>query len=193
MDIFKLTAYHGTDKSIAENIVHTGFRCKPNKEHWLGEGIYLYIDKSLAEWWTTKPTKKYGTNITKPVIVKCFIEVDQERVLNLCTLEGYKKYIDLFNTFFRDWTYNCRPQHEVSFKQLRCAFFNYVFLRFDIDMIIAPFVLPDQPYLPHYSKEKYGKEMHILYTEIQVCIREGAQSIIKDKSIIKLIGGEIHV
>ena len=96
MGIFKLTAYHGTDKSVASDIVESGFRCKPNNEHWLGEGIYLYIDKALAEWWTTKPTKKHGTNITQPVIVECSVEVSEERVLNLCTLGGYKKYIDLF-------------------------------------------------------------------------------------------------
>ena len=188
MGIFKLTAYHGTDKNVADNIVQAGFHCKPNKEHWLGDGIYLYTDKSLAEWWTTKPTKKHGTDITQPAIVKCSVEIDEERVLNLCTLEGYVKYIDLYNTFFRDWTYACRTQQEVSFKQLRCAFFNYVFMMFGIDVIIAPFVLPDQPYMPQYAKEQYGKEMHILYTEIQVCIREDAQSIIKEKAVINLGG-----
>lgn len=192
MGIFKLTAYHGTDKSVASDIVETGFHCKPNKEHWLGEGIYLYIDKALAEWWTTKPTKKHGTNITQPVIVECSVEVSEDRVLNLCTLDGYKKYIDLYNTFFRDWAFKCRTQQEVSFKQLRCAFFNYVFLMYGIDVIIAPFVLPDQPYMPQYSKEEYGKEMHILYTEVQVCIREDAQNIIKRKEIIIVEGSEIN-
>ena len=193
MGIFKLTAYHGTDKSVSENIVQTGFRCKSNEEHWLGEGIYLYVDKALAEWWTTRPTQKHGRDISKPVIIECYIEADDERVLNLCTLEGYIKYIDLYNTFFRDWAYECRPQQEVSFKQLRCAFFNYIFMMYGIDVIVAPFVLPDQPYMPQYAKERYGEEMHILYTEVQVCIRENAQSVIKKKMVLNVERREANV
>ena len=100
MGTFNLTAYHGTDKSVANDIVTSGFRCKPNKEHWLGEGIYLYIDKSLAEWWTTKPTKKHGIDITEPVIIECAVEANEDNVLNLCTLDGYTKYVNLYNTFF---------------------------------------------------------------------------------------------
>lgn len=184
MGDFKLIAYHDTDKSVAPDICENGFHCKSNKEHWLGDGIYLYIDKSLAEWWTTKPTKKHGTDITQPVIIECSLEASENRVLNLCTLDGYKKYVDLFNTFFRDWAFECRPMEEVQIKQLRCAFFNYIFAVYGIDVIIAPFVLPDQPYMPQYNKEQYGNEMHILYTEIQVCIREDAQSIIKGKKVM---------
>ena len=62
-----------------------GFRCKPNKEHWLGEGIYFYTDKSLAEWWTTNPTKNHGIEITVSAIIECLIEVPNDKVLNLCT------------------------------------------------------------------------------------------------------------
>lgn len=186
MGTFKLIGYHGTDKGVAESIVHDRFRCKPNKEHWLGEGIYLYVDKSLAEWWTTKPTKKHGTEITSPAVIECSIETDEDRVLNLCTLDGYKEYVNLYNSFFRDWTYQLRPKNEVSFKELRCAFFNYVFLLYGIDIIIAPFVLPNQSYMPQYANEQYAKEMHILYTEVQVCIRESSQDIIKNKIIIEL-------
>jgi hypothetical protein len=187
---FKLTGYHGTDKSVANSILNEGFLCKKNKEHWLGEGIYLYIDKSLAEWWTTKPTQKHGIDIKNPVVVECEIELDESRVLNLCSLDNYEKYISLYNSFFREWGYGYRPTGEVSFKELRCAFFNYVSLVFQIDVIIAPFILPNQPYMPQYANTQFANEMHILYTEVQVCIREDKQSIIKRKNIIELERGK---
>lgn len=185
----KIIAYHGTDQSVVDDIMRKGFRCKPNKEHWLGEGIYFYVDKSLAEWWTTNPTKKHGVNITDPAIVECIIEVDDDKVLNLCTLNGYKEYVDIYNTFFRKWTHQSKAKEKVNFKQLRCAFFDYLNMLFDVDVIIAPFILPDQPYIPPCYNEQYANNMHIMYAEIQVCVRETAQNLIKDKVVHMLKGG----
>ncbi len=188
MGTFRLTGYHGTDKSVANNIIQNGFQCKQNNEHWLGQGIYLYSDKSLAEWWTTNPTQKHGINVVDPVVIACDIEIDESRVLNLCTLAGYKKYVDLYNSFFRELSVNFRPKEEVSFKKLRCAFFNFIFLTYQVDVVIAPFVLPQQPYIPVYTNSQFAKEMHIQYTEVQVCICEDKQGIIKNKSVIELDG-----
>lgn len=189
MGTIKMTVYHGTDQSVAQDILRKGFQCKENKEHWLGEGIYFYTDKSLAEWWTTNPTTKHGMEIKKPAIIECTIEVDDDKVLDLRSLKGYEKYVDLYNSFFRQWAFHSKPNEEVKFKQLRCAFFNYLLLMFDVEMIIAPFVLPDQPYMPQYFNEQYANNMHILYTEIQVCVAEEKQHIIKNKNVILLKGG----
>ena len=76
----KIKVYHGTDKSVVDDIMRSGFRCKPNKEHWLGEGIYFFIDKSLAEWWTSNPSKKHGVNVTNPAIIECTIEAEDDKV-----------------------------------------------------------------------------------------------------------------
>ena len=78
----KIIAYHGTDQSVVNDIMRNGFRCKPNKEHWLGEGI------------------------------------------------------------------------------------------------------------PPCYNEQYANNMHIMYAEIQVCVRETAQNLIKDKVVHMLKGGE---
>ena len=186
MGMFKITGYHGTDLSVAEDILRNGFHCKNSKEHWLGDGIYLYKDRQLAEWWTTNPTEKHGMTINDPVIVECFIETDEERVLNLCALDDYKQYVNLYNSFFREWSFRAKSKEETNFKQLRCAFFNYLLLMYDVDIIIAPFVLPDQPYMPQYFNDTYANKMHIMYTEIQVCIAESKQEIIKQKIVHKL-------
>ncbi|MBR3809179.1 MAG: hypothetical protein IKK46_02615, partial [Clostridia bacterium] len=54
---------HGTDASVVNDILKNGFIYKPNDEHWLGDGIYFFLDENLAEWWTTNPTKKSGMHI----------------------------------------------------------------------------------------------------------------------------------
>ncbi len=190
MATFKITAYHGSDLSVAEDIVRDEFHCNSNKEHWLGDGIYFYIDKNLAEWWTTKPTNKHGMEIKEPVIIECAIEAEEDKVLNLCDLQGYKKYVDLYNSFFKTWAFQAKPQEEVNIKQLRCAFFNFLLLIYDIDMIIAPFILPDQPYMPRYFNDQYANNMHISYCEVQICVAENHQHIIKNKVVHELKGDD---
>jgi hypothetical protein len=44
--------------------------------------------------------------------------------------------------------------------------------------------------MPQYANTQFANEMHILYTEVQVCIREDKQSIIKRKNIIELERGK---
>lgn len=186
MGLYQAIGYHGTDKSVADDIVNNGFTCKTNKEHWLGDGIYLYQDIELAKWWTTNPTKKHGIEIKEPVIIECHIEVDEDKVLDLTTLQGYKNYVEKYNSFFNVWAYRAKSNSKVNFNQLRCAFFNIILLSNDIDMIIAPFILPDQPYMPQYFSNTYANEMHILYPEIQICIAEEEQQIIKKREIHRL-------
>lgn len=186
MGLYQTIGYHGTDMSVAEDIVKDGFTCKTNKEHWLGDGIYLYQDIELAKWWTTNPTKKHGMEINKPVIIECQIEVEDDKVLDLCSLQGYKSYIEKYNSFFNTWAYHAKAYSKVNFNQLRCAFFNFILLTSDIHMIISPFILPDQPYMPQYFSDIYANKMHILYPEIQICIAEAEQDIIKKKTILEL-------
>ena len=185
MSNFTITAYHGTDQRVADDILRNGFKCKENKEHWLGEGIYLYTDKTLAEWWTTNPTKKHGMEVKNPVIIECNIETDEDRILNLCTLKGYEEYVDLYNNFLGKWKRRAKDNAKINFKQLRCAFFNCLLLS-GIDMIIAPFILPDQPYMPQYFDMEHGNAMHIIYPEIQICVFQDSQDIIKSKHVYYL-------
>ena len=75
-----ILAYHGTDYNIAELIVSHGFTFNRNPKHWLGNGIYLYQDYSLAKWWTTNPTKKFGSNVKERAIVFCNVNLDENKI-----------------------------------------------------------------------------------------------------------------
>ncbi len=175
----KFKAYHGTDASVVNDILKNGFIYKPNDEHWLGDGIYFFLDENLAEWWTTNPTKKSGMHIQDPAIIECTIEIEEEHLLDLRNLKNYTNYVDLYNSFFREWAFRARDE-KVNFNQIRCAFFNYISKVYSVDAIIAPFIVPEQPYMPQYRDTKYADEMRIMYTEIQLCINK-SQSVIKTK------------
>ena len=56
-------AYHATDQKCLDGILKEGFICKPNKEHWLGNGVYFFIEYELALWWSSTKHKKYGEKI----------------------------------------------------------------------------------------------------------------------------------
>lgn len=184
----KIVAYHGTDMSVAKNIVNDRFICKHNKEHWLGDGIYFYPDLSLARWWTSNPTSKFGVTVEEPAIIKCEIEIDEDRILNLSELSGFTKYIGLMNDFFGvALSDRRRPSEKIDYTKLRCAFFNYVFIRNEVDLIVAPFSTASQPYFPISKNKTLFEHMNIMYTEMQICLREDCQDVIIAKNII---GGE---
>lgn len=181
----KIVAYHGTDMSVAKDIVNDRFICKSNKEHWLGDGIYFYPDLSLAKWWTSNPTSKFGVAIEKPAIIKCEIEIDEDRILNLSELSGFTKYIKLIDDFFSvALSDRSRPSERIDYKKWRCAFFNYVFEINEADLIIAPFLVPTQPYFPISKNKTLFEHMNIMYTERQICLREVCQDVIIAKNII---------
>ena len=189
MGVFKITGYHGTDKSVADAILRDGFVCKQNTEHWLGNGIYFFADESLAKWWATNPTQKHGVRITEPAIIECLIEADEQRVLNLCSLDAYQPYVKRYNEFTKSWIRAYRVKNEINFRQLRCLFFDYLFTLYDIDVMIAPFLNPDQPYMPPFHDNSFSDQMHIMYTEVQICVHPEKQEVIKSK-VLKEVNHE---
>jgi len=177
-----LTLYHGTDFSSAQRICGDSFTCRKNSEHWLGNGVYFFTDKALAEWWTGNPTNKFSARIEDPAIVTCELTISSDYVLDISTLEGYKEYAALFDDFLGNYPDEAKRKMKDNIKikevrnQLRCAFFDYISLLYDKALIIAPFHLPGQPYLP--KEHEYLKEFCISYTEVQVCLSENRQEFI---------------
>lgn len=187
MKELEFTVFHGTDLSVATDIINNGFQCKLSDEHWLGNGIYFYEDFSLAQWWTKNKTKKFSMNITNPAIIECKIKIASDRVLNLCELNGFKLYTELLDSFFSiHEKLGIRPKECIDVKKMRCIFFNFIFEMNKIDMIIAPFLKIDQPYFPKCEKELIFNRMNIMYTEKQFCLRENCQaSIIISKKVME--------
>lgn len=191
-----IEGYHGTDYLIAQKIAQDSFVFKYNEEHWLGNGVYFYLDFSLAEWWTSKPSKKFGADVYKPAIIKCSLSIDEDEVIDLRKLKDFLEFSKIYKNDFLPEVFSGRIAcHGVNgnsifnTKKLRCTYCDYLKTQYEIRAIIGTFHLPEQPYLI----EDYGdgfKRFDISYTETQICVFD--QNIITDKKIIPL-GGRNYV
>lgn len=181
MDIL---AYHGTNYNIAKLIVSEGFTFKKNPEHWLGNGIYLYQDYSLAKWWTTNPTHKFGSNINEPAIVSCNLHLNEDKIINLLKLEDYFQFSDIFEEEFYVRYKQQHPLKPPTWSQLRCAYCDFLSKAYDLDAIIGNFNKQDQPYLPLKHNNVFD-DFLLQYTEVQICVFN--QDIISNLKIEKLM------
>lgn len=182
-----LEAYHGTDISNVDSIIKSGFICKPNKYHWLGNGIYFYMDYSLAKWWTTNPTNKFGVNVKDGAIIKCKISVKDKCVLDLRELKDYTKFVDIYRNEFLPFLFRGNLTSDdkdiIDTKTLRCTYCDYLNIRYKYKLIIGTFYLPTQPYMP----KEYGEffdTFNISYIESQICIFDS--KIIINKEVIPI-------
>ncbi len=165
----RLELYHGTDYEIAQAIEREGFIIKKNDEHWLGNGIYFYIDDTLAKWWTTNPTKKHGSVINNPAIIKSALVVPNEHVLDLRKKDDFNKLI-VWEAEYRSKFMEYASGDEININKYRCALFDDIFCRRSIDVIICGFDSKEQPYNDNRMVELLNK-LKIAYTEVQVCVR----------------------
>jgi hypothetical protein len=181
----KLTLYHGTDYNVAELIQAGSFEPKPNPCHWLGNGVYFYFDRPLAEWWTSNPTAKYGCEVSHPALVKVEVEIEENQILDL---RKFKTYVNIAEEFERFFTQLYIPYHRVTISemQIKCLFFDWYFLSHpDIKMIIGDFYSLEQPYFQQDERDFYA-HTNLLFGETQVCLKKEHQSIIINKEVIDL-------
>lgn len=182
-----LEAFHGTDIHNAENIIKSGFKCKPSKQHWLGNGVYFYIDYSLAKWWTTNPTNKFGTNINIPAVIKCKIRAKSEYILDLRKLKDYNKFVEIYRNEFLPYLFrgdlSSKEQDLIDTKTLRCTYCDYLSIKYNYKLIIGTFYLPTQPYMP-VENGKFFDTFNISYIESQICIFDS--SLILSKELVSI-------
>lgn len=169
----RFSAYHGTDKAYLNSIISNGFEYKPNKEHWLGNGIYFFIEYDLAKWWTMIKHPGFGNSIDIPVIIKVELRCDIDYIVDLRLLEDYNWIYERYDDF-----HSCLLKNgslELSINQLRCAFFDWLKEEYGIKIIVAGFQKKSSSYL----KGNLLSTLKIPYVEYQVCVY--------DESVITII------
>jgi hypothetical protein len=181
----RFRCYHGTDYENAEKILSTGFLCRRNKKHWLGNGVYFFLDCSLAEWWNSNPTNKFGVEVKTPAIIECTAEISDKEVLDLRKLNDYTVFSQIYRQNFLPVYFKSdritNNVHKIGTDELRCSFCDYISKRHGIKAIIGTFNSSSQPYLPVCG---FGfSELNMPYFETQVCVFD--QSIIKSKALVK--------
>lgn len=101
--VSSFTSYHGTNKTDATAIIKDGFKLSLGDTHWLGDGVYTFMDGISdpiedAKKWTEFVCWDNKRRIQKfqyGAIIKLTLKDDEEGILNLNTKEGMDvlKYI----------------------------------------------------------------------------------------------------
>ncbi len=167
--------YHATDKTLADSIIKNGFKCKPNANHWLGNGIYFYPDCDLAKWWATNPTSRFGKPINTKCILKATVQLDDSRILDLRKVEDYKDCVHAFHTYSKRASLHLDPSVKHEMEKYRCSFFDWLFSVTDVDCIIGCFTNENKAYLttmPSIDMDQL-RSFCLPFVETQFCIREG--------------------
>ena len=94
-------AYHGTSSINAKTIITQNFENSEGDDHWLGDGIYFFIEGiskkpneqaekwAIAEAWNNKE-KKYGYK--EYSVIESDISIQEESVLDLTSSDGIEIY-----------------------------------------------------------------------------------------------------
>lgn len=92
--------YHGTGEANSNEILSNRvFEFKYRSNHWLGQGVYFFInDFEKAKWWaeSNRPDEH-----TSPVVLKCKVKLQKYELLDLNTETDLKKLDDFTYTFFK--------------------------------------------------------------------------------------------
>jgi len=160
-------AYHATAEECVPFILKDKFAYKFDDEHWLGNGIYFFIDIDLAKWWATKPSDKYGTAGKNYAIIKVLLEANSDTIFDLRELKNYNLLPQLIEEFKRETKHIFKScKEKPTAKKFRCKFFDWLRKSLDLNLIIAYF----NKIYPKYIKEddnNYLKD--IFYAEVQLC------------------------
>jgi hypothetical protein len=168
MNFMELVLYHGTDEKCVSEITANGFIIKENRRHWLGNGIYFFADEALARWWTTKPTFKFGHDISSPVVLQCVFNAPDEAVLDLRKLGDYTYCRIMFDEFFSLYKRHITID-QIDIARLRCTYFDYLFDIKHYAAIIGAFSSIGQSYYQDIQKSEFT-QLGIPYNEVQVCV-----------------------
>lgn len=180
MKQYSIIGYHATDSNNVDDIIKNDFTFRRNKKHWLGNGIYFYLDPSLAKWWATNPSKVFGDPIKNSSIIKCVFKISDERFVNLRKLDHYNFFIKAYNEYLQELTVKGTAKPN-DINVLRCSVCDYIANTYNIQAILGVFNMFKQPYLhPNYMNTY--KELKLLYPETQLCVFD--QSIIEKKEVV---------
>lgn len=108
---YKLTGFHGTDSANEASILATGFKASTGDDHWLGDGVYFFVEGNSAvdpvgaavKWAiaqaydTTTKLNKYS----EYVVIEAEIEVKEENFLDLNSVEGMEVFNKIRNQFVK--------------------------------------------------------------------------------------------
>lgn len=105
-----MIGYHGTSKAVAEKLLRgEPFKPSTNPGDWLGHGIYLFTDPSMALWWA----KQWFSE--DACVLSCKIDTTGQLSVNDCFM----------NEFYHCATKHAEKHSDTDSQRLgNCAAFN---------------------------------------------------------------------
>lgn len=113
--------FHGTTKVNADKIIREKeFKYNNRKDHWLGNGVYFFIDDAdKAKWWASKCIKDNG----EKAVIETEVCIDENRLFNLDT-ERARSNLDNFMFEFisklNKKKFKIKVLDKLSMLELRC-------------------------------------------------------------------------
>lgn len=162
MKKLEFTGFHATSLDNWNKINKDGFLInKKRKNEWLGHGIYLFTYKIDAQSWA-KGTYYCSPN---PVVLKCMIEVEEDKYLDLDNPEEMHKYDKYYNEILQLLS---KEGKSVVFKNKyegMCFGLNIYKKDKNIDLIKHTFPNNRTKNVMKYENNIYGYK----YNEVQMC------------------------
>mgnify|MGYP000885822097 FL=1 len=162
MEKRRFIGFHATSKDNVNKINEEGFIInKRRNNEWLGYGIYMFLYKVDADSWAR------GTYYCKnnPVIIKCHVEVEEDKYLDLDNPEEKNVYESYYNEILSLMTKNGKS---ITFKnkyEAMCWGLNIYKKDKEIDLIKYTFKNKRTKNIMGYGNTEYGYE----YNEVQMC------------------------
>lgn len=176
-----LYGYHVTDLSNVDSIKREGFHIGENDEHWLGTGVYFFIDPALALKWSRPPTRKYS-KIKKPAYFKVKIKTLSYFVCDMRLLDDYNKVYKSYE-FFKSYVQKSNGIGNFSIPKMRNVFFNWLVKKYELKCIVGNFTDRSKNLLTVSTCEgDFIKNINMPYTETQICVSD-TQIIVSTKIV----------
>lgn len=95
--------YHGTDSGAAKNIIATKFNESNGPEHWLGKGVYFFVNgisdpqedainwAKAQAWDNAKKQNRYADYS----VLRCEVELNDDEILDLTLPESVTRFNDI--------------------------------------------------------------------------------------------------
>lgn len=174
MKSLEFTGFHATSQKNVNSIVKDGFEINRKKcNEWLGHGIYLFKYKIDADTWAN------GTYYCRPnpSVIKCSVEVDEDRYLDLDDPEKLNDYDIYYKKLLKLLS---EENQVIRFKnryEAMCWGLNFYKKENNIDVVKYTFTNNRTGKIMKYKNNKFGYK----YNEVQICI--GRNDIIVKKEL----------
>ncbi len=162
MEKIKFVGFHATSQANVNNIITGEFIInKERNNDWLGHGIYMFLYKIDAESWANETY--YCKN--NPAIIKCFVEVEDDKYLDLDNPEEKNMYESYYDEVLKLLLENGKSIVFKNNYEAMCWGLNIYKKDKKIDLIKYTFTNNRTRNAMKYGNVKYGYK----YNEIQMC------------------------